>query len=173
MPMTAGGDRQMPQDAMMPMSRLTTAIATLCPTEDVTVGTMGESSTVTFTPSSEATPAQIQRAQDYIDSFDWKTVRLRSVEALHTDLMALPQTTRDAIKADLITSNKIRSYVGINTAAILSLWFIYEYGGGLDVTEIADCEMYLAAMYTQDNTLYLFEPPFDPTINIPVWEVVP
>ena len=52
-------------------ARLHDVVAAVCPIVGISVGTIGDSATVTIAPADGATPAQLAQGQAVIDRFDW------------------------------------------------------------------------------------------------------
>ncbi len=53
------------------INRMHEEVSAVCPIVSVSIGEIGNSSSVTFVPHEDATPAQIAAAQTVIDNFDW------------------------------------------------------------------------------------------------------
>lgn len=59
---------------MISVGRLYTQVATVCPVIGVSIGKLGDSTSVQFQPDVAATAAQIAAAQTLINNFDWSDV---------------------------------------------------------------------------------------------------
>ncbi len=90
-------------------TRLHEAISAVCPIVSVSVGILGDSSTVTFIPNAGAMVQQIQAAQTVIDTFDWSDAAQiawqDSKEPLLTDLKQQAAAGIAAIDAYLLTAD--------------------------------------------------------------------
>jgi hypothetical protein len=92
-------------------TRLYAKIAAVCPIVSTTVGTFGDSSTVTFQPAPGATPEQIAAAQAVINIFDWSddvtaltnmsNQMDAAVQAINTYLAAADTATAAQVRAEV------------------------------------------------------------------------
>lgn len=125
---------------------------------------------ITYRP--EATPDQIVEGDDIAMTLDLSPRRVRSAWDIFADISALSNNQKTAISNDLKASSnaKIKSLSPPHDGVMMALDWAATTG---TVIQTRDAYCRIAALYVQQNIHYLEQPAFDPTINIPGWEVIP
>jgi len=128
----------------------------------ISVSQSGSTFTVTYDPS--ATPGQITQGNQIASTWPTTAYRTRLLWDIWQQLNALTTKQQNSITTDLQTGSPPKQFVveQSNTSAAFSSW---QVSSGASMTS--------AAFYCQDNPMYLINPPFDTTINVPGWEPVP
>lgn len=103
-----------------------------------------------------------------VAAWDARPRAARSLLAIYTDLVALTNTQKTNIWADLSsgTPAKYLQDTGTNTAALVVLDWVVQSSGATGAA-LTSAKLRAAAMYVQDNVDYLVHPTFDSTINVP------
>lgn len=97
----------------------------------------------------------------------------RPAHAIFAALSALTGPQKTAVWADLTGGSpaKWTSDRGPNAAAILMcVGITVSLAGAMTAAQLTDMKVRAVAAYVLDNPLYLVNPAFDPTINVPGWE---
>lgn len=117
-----------------------------------------------------------QKAQGDALATDWPpdTYQSRTLYAIRDDILALTPAQQDNIIADLWsgTPEKILLHQGSNCSPIFAVFFSLGNGAFAATPERLG-RIYASALYVQERPVYLINPGFDPSINVPGWEPVP
>lgn len=127
---------------------------------------------VTYAP--DAAPAQIDQGNTLLASWDMRIYRTRTLSDLIAALQALTAAQKTNISNDLFSGSpfKVLTDTSSNESAIYVLYYNTQTGG----TSASDknlAKLYAASLYVQDNPVYLIQPTFDSSINVPGWEPIP
>lgn len=134
----------------------------------VSVDTSTTPWTVTYDPS--MTPAQVSQGNLIVSTWDTRIYQTRPLLDLVNAINVLTAAQKTNISNDLFGGTPLKALLddGANVSAIFCLYYIVQTASmsGADKTL---AKLYAAAMYCQDNPMYLINPSFDTSINVPGW----
>src|SRR5437899_9565342 len=83
------------------LSRLYQTVQAVCPVVDISVGKLGDSTSVAFNPAPQATAAQQAQAQSAINTFDWSQAAQDAWQVQHDRGAAQTMLSATAAEAKL------------------------------------------------------------------------
>jgi hypothetical protein len=129
--------------------------------------------TVTYPPG--ATSGQIAQGDSIASTWPTTVYRERHQTDIYSDVRNLTAAQKGNIQGDLYSGTPMKVLLdpGPNAAAISALLTTRQCSFATQVADRAVIDNNVFALYSQDNPLYLTQPPWDSTINVAAWEPVP
>lgn len=129
--------------------------------------------TLTVEPAPTATQAQINQMNQIASTWDMRVYRTSRIYDILTAIQALTTTQKTNISNDLFSGTPLKALLddGANASAIFCLYYIVQTAS-MSGADKNLAKLYAAAMYCQDNPMYLITPPFDTSINVPGWSPI-
>jgi hypothetical protein len=125
--------------------------------------------TVTYSPN--ATAGQIAQGNQILSTWDYRDYRVRTLNEIYQDLQALTTAQHGNAWTDISAPyggapRKYLTDTGLNAAPLFVMdWIIFvSRPTGAQLTA---GQQNILAQYVQDNLMYLVNPAFDSTINVP------